>query len=254
MKQKYNIEWLIDKYENGENFKFLYFCGHTNKYHEIIGKFCLSQWYKSSFTVNGVIYKTSEHWMMANKALLFNDKECFEKIIISEEAKEAKDLGRSVKNYNEETWDELKFEIVKTGNIHKFNQNRDLGEYLLQSENKVIVEASPMDAIWGIGLSQDSQYINNLYAWRGLNLLGFALMETRDFLNEFGYFTELQNSVYPPWVQFPEVVSSDMFWRMGKGEDFIKQFSIYYDALSEKEKIIYKLSNPAPQQWHTFYD
>ncbi len=194
MKQQYSNQWILEKYENGENLKFLYFWGHTNKYDEAIGKFCFSQWYTSPFRVNDITYPTAEHWMMASKALLFSDKEIFEKIIKSETPKEAKDLGRQVAGYDEKIWNEHKYDIVRLGNIHKFSQHRDCADYLLKTDNKIIVEASPVDTIWGIGLSQDSKDIDNPHNWRGENLLGFALMETRDFLKNSGDISELQEA------------------------------------------------------------
>lgn len=254
MTSHYDINWLTERFESGDTLKFIYFWGHTNRYNETVGKFCFSQWFESPFTIENIKYKTSEHWMMANKALLFNDRNNFDKIINCDKPGEAKELGRQVLGYDDQIWNEKKFDIVKLGNIHKFNQNPDFAKYLLQTDNRILVEASPVDAIWGIGLSQDSKDIDNIYAWRGQNLLGFVLMETRDFLKEFGHFKNLDKSLQPPWRQFENIDYSDMFWRMGKGEDYLSNFSKYYLALTDREKIIYKLTNPAPYDWTDFYD
>ncbi|MBK9983575.1 MAG: NADAR family protein [Saprospiraceae bacterium] len=188
MKAHYDINWLKTKLESGDTLKYVYFWGHTNKNNERIGKFCFSQWFECPFIVDNITYKTSEHWMMAHKALLFGDKVNFEKIINCNKPGEAKELGRQVSGYDDRVWQENKFEIVKLGNIHKFNQHPPNAEYLLKTDDRILVEASPVDTIWGIGLSQDSKDIDNIYAWRGENLLGFVLMETRDFLKEFGHF------------------------------------------------------------------
>lgn len=67
-----------------------------------------------------------------------------------------------------------------SGNKAKFSQNKELKEILLNTENKVLVEASPQDRIWGIGLEQNNFDAVNPAKWRGLNLLGFALMEVRE--------------------------------------------------------------------------
>lgn len=182
----YDIKWLTEEYEKGTPLKFLFFWGHTAKLNEGVGKECLSQWYYSPFTVNNIEYKTAEHWMMAQKALLFGDNNTFEKIIQCEKPGEAKELGRQVQGFDEQLWNERRFDIVKLGNIHKFNQHKSLGDFLLNSNERVLVEASPVDTIWGIGLSKDDNDSENIYAWRGLNLLGFALMEVREFLSEFG--------------------------------------------------------------------
>lgn len=184
MQNHYSIEWLLEKYTAGEKLKYLYFWGHTNKTKEPVGKFCFSQWSESPFTVDKIVYKTAEHWMMAQKALLFHDSSVFEQVIQSSKPGDAKALGRKVKNFNDELWNEHRYAIVVQGNIHKFGQNPIFGTYLQQTGEHVLVEASPVDAIWGIGLSIDSAHIHNVTQWRGLNLLGFALMEARDYLRD----------------------------------------------------------------------
>jgi ribA/ribD-fused uncharacterized protein len=132
--------------------------------------------------VEGIKYKTSEHWMMTQKASLFGDSETAKKILLTDRPGEVKELGRQIKEFDESKWDEEKYEIVKAGNIHKFQQNEKLKDFLVSTGDRVLVEASPTDTIWGIGLAQDSRAVENPYTWRGLNLLGFALMEARDFL------------------------------------------------------------------------
>ena len=173
---KYNIENTIPES------KFLFFWGHQPNKDESISKTCFSQWWLSSFEVNNVIYKTAEHWMMAKKAELFKDDQVLAKIIKANSPAEAKKLGREVKNYNENLWLAARFEIVKEGNYHKFSQNPELKTFLLNTKNRVLVEASPVDAIWGIGMASDDKDIMNPKKWKGLNLLGFALMEVRDEL------------------------------------------------------------------------
>jgi ribA/ribD-fused uncharacterized protein len=254
MTTHYDINWLTERFESGDTLKFIYFWGHTNEYNETVGKFCFSQWFQCPFTIDNITYNTSEHWMMAHKALLFGDRNNFEKIINCDKPGEAKELGRQVLGYDDQTWNDRKFEIVKLGNIHKFNQNPDFAEYLLKTDNRILVEASPVDTIWGIGLSQDSKDIDNIYAWRGQNLLGFVLMETRDFLKEFGHFKSLNNSMPAPRSKFPNMESNDIFWRMGQGEEYLTMFSKYYSGLTDREKTIYKLTSPQPYDWTNFYD
>ncbi|WP_395077209.1 NADAR family protein [Flavobacterium sp.] len=164
--------------------KFLFFWGHQPSKDSTITKTCCSQWWESSFVVDKIEYKSAEHWMMAKKAELFNDKEIFEKIVNAKTPAEAKKLGREVKNYNDIIWLENRFEIVKTGNLHKFSQNNDLSQFLINTNKRVLVEASPVDPIWGIGMASDHKDINNPEKWKGLNLLGFVLMEVRDELRK----------------------------------------------------------------------
>jgi len=173
---KYNIENIAIES------KFLFFWGHQPSKDGTITKTCFSQWWLSSFEVDRIIYKTAEHWMMAKKAELFNDNEVLEKILQANSPAEAKKLGREVKNYNDKLWLENRFEIVKQGNYHKFSQHAALKAFLINTKDRVLVEASPVDPIWGIGMASDHKDVLNPEKWKGLNLLGFALMEVRDEL------------------------------------------------------------------------
>jgi ribA/ribD-fused uncharacterized protein len=248
------IHELKEKFDSGVAIKYIFFWGHTNKTAEPIGKFVFSQWYPSPFTVDGVEYKTAEHWMMAHKASLFGDIEIFNKILSATKPGEVKELGRQIRRFDEIKWNKWKYEIVKIGNIHKFHQNIILKEYLRSTSDRVIVEASPTDNVWGIGLPQDSKMIENPYTWNGENLLGFALMEVRDFLKELGDFTYVNPTMLPPWKKYPKIDSGEMFWRMGKGEEYIGLLSEYFQSLSPKEMVIYELSNPASGDWIEFYN
>lgn len=162
--------------------KFLFFWGHQPSKDGTITKTCFSQWWLSSFEVEGVFYKTAEHWMMAQKAKLFRDEAMLAKILVSNSPAEAKKLGRLVQNYEDSIWVKARYSIVKEGNYHKFSQNAELAKFLLQTNTRVLVEASPVDSIWGIGLHENDKHIDNPKNWNGLNLLGFALMEVRDQL------------------------------------------------------------------------
>jgi len=173
---KYTIENIV------QESKFLFFWGHQPNKDGSISKTCFSQWWLSSFEVDKVIYKTAEHWMMAKKAELFKDDQVLAKIIKANSPAEAKKLGREVKNYNETLWLAARFDIVKEGNYQKFSQNSDLKNFLINTNDRVLVEASPVDAIWGIGMAGDHKDVLNPEKWKGLNLLGFALMEVRDEL------------------------------------------------------------------------
>ncbi|HMV61545.1 MAG TPA: NADAR family protein, partial [Agitococcus sp.] len=93
---------------------------------------------------------------------------------------EAKKLGRAVKNFNAEQWQQHSFDIVVQGNIAKFSQNVQLKDFLLTTGQRVLVEASPLDTIWGIGLGQDNPKAQHPQKWHGENLLGFALMMTKE--------------------------------------------------------------------------
>ncbi len=178
----YNLEWLIDNFEKETGIKYLFFWGHQKSKNGDLTSSCFSQWWVSPFIVDNVVFNTAEHWMMAQKALLFEDNEMYEKIIIAKSPAEAKALGRRVRNFDDATWNAKRFDIVLKGSLQKFTQHKDLKEFLLNTKDRVLVEASPTDRIWGIGLTADSEKAENPNLWNGLNLLGFALMEVRDII------------------------------------------------------------------------
>jgi ribA/ribD-fused uncharacterized protein len=181
---QYTLEWLLDRVGKGDKVDYVLFWGHTNKSNEAIGKFIFSQWHPPPFSFDGLTYKTAEHWMMAEKARLFHDHAMRLQIIQSGTPKEAKALGRQVKGFVSNVWDETCYQIVVIGNEHKFSQNPVLKDFLLSTGDKIIVEASPVDAIWGNGLPQDHHNAKNPEYWRGKNMLGFALMQVRDILRQ----------------------------------------------------------------------
>jgi ribA/ribD-fused uncharacterized protein len=163
----------------GASPKYLFFWGHTPKVDGAVGSWVLSQWFPAPFDVGGHRYITAEHWMMAEKARLFGDEPRHAAILAAHGPAEAKDHGRRVKGFSDEVWDARRFELVVEGNVHKFSQHPELRQYLQGTAARVLVEASPVDRVWGIGLAQDDPRATKPSQWRGLNLLGFALMEAR---------------------------------------------------------------------------
>lgn len=120
--------------------------------------------------------------MMTRKARLFGDENTARAILAATTPNEAKSLGRKVIGFSEQTWIGHREEIVFTGNLAKFGQRPDLKKFLVSTGAAVLVEASPVDDIWGIGLAQDDPLATSPASWPGLNLLGFALMKTRAHL------------------------------------------------------------------------
>lgn len=139
-----------------------------------------SNWYPSKFNWNGIEFTRGEQYMMYRKALLFNDLEIAEKIMNTDDPKEQKDLGRKVKNYNDEKWSELRFDIMVHGLYCKFKQNEKLKTILLETAGKCLVEANPYDKIWGIGLEESDSRAQDESQWLGQNLLGKVLNTVRD--------------------------------------------------------------------------
>ena len=117
--------------------------------------------------------------MMAEKARFFDDNVALMKILESTSPAEAKKLGRTVKGYQDDIWKKHRFDFVVRGNQAKFSQKQQLKEFLINTDDNILVEASPRERIWGIGMGQSNPDAENPSKWRGLNLLGFALMEVR---------------------------------------------------------------------------
>lgn len=119
---------------------------------------------------------------MAEKARVFEDEETRAKILAASDPKIIKDLGREVKNFTVEIGHHVSKEIVMKGNMHKFAPNIELFQFLHCTDNKIFVEASPYDTIWGIGMQESDEGILNPHKWKDNNQLGFELMEVRDAL------------------------------------------------------------------------
>jgi len=180
----YNNEWVINLFDQDKPLTFLFFWGHQPRKDNTIGKSCLSQWFVSPFNSEGILYPTAEHWMMAQKAKLFRDDEIFKQIIETNSARKVKALGRKVHHFEPKIWQEESLKIVIEGNYLKFSQNKNLKEFLLSTDNRILVEASPNDNIWGIGLSEQAKDVKNPHTWKGTNKLGYALMAVRDKLRK----------------------------------------------------------------------
>lgn len=163
--------------------EYIFFWGHRSA-PNVVTKACFSQWYPCKFGVDGQMYSSTEQYMMAEKARLMGDNEVREQILATDDPREIKKLGRVVKDFDARLWDMKKSQVVVNGNLHKFGQNPELRDFLLSTGDKVLVEASPYDKIWGIGLDANNPDACDPKLWKGENLLGFALMEVRGLLRE----------------------------------------------------------------------
>jgi ribA/ribD-fused uncharacterized protein len=139
----------------------------------------LSNWYSSPFTVHGVNYINVEQYLMVQKAVLFDESKIHE-ILSATSPRAIKELGRAVKNFDEDVWVKSRYNIMRSGLFYKFHQNTQLRKKLLSTGDDYLAEASPYDYVWGIGMSAGRAKSTPRYYWKGLNLLGRALMEVRD--------------------------------------------------------------------------
>lgn len=141
-----------------------------------------SQWFQVNFVIDDITYTCCEKYMMAEKARFFDDKESEVLIMGTDEPKEQKNYGRAVKNFNEDAWNVVADMIVYRANLAKFSQNEDLRRKLLSTGDKIIVECSPYDKIWGNGLSITDTLNTHPDSWNGTNRLGKAIMKVREYL------------------------------------------------------------------------
>ena len=158
---------------------YLAFWKPTPKVVGRIDQSCLSQWFPSLFEMEGQTYACAEQAMMAEKARLFNDSLRYEQILETTDPGKIRALGRQIVGFNDKVWQQHRFDIVSRISYHKFSQDAHLENYLRQTSERVLIEASPLDSIWGIRLAVGAPQVPYPDQWQGLNLLGFALMQAR---------------------------------------------------------------------------
>jgi ribA/ribD-fused uncharacterized protein len=142
----------------------------------------LSNWADTPFmdTDTWIHYNTSEQYMMHQKALLFRDNHTAQMIMNTKSPREQKALGRLVKNFNKSIWEEYARQIVYEGCYYKFTQNKSAYDYLIGTAGTYLVEASPTDTVWGVGLTGPKGEIEDPKNWQGTNWLGQVLTQLRD--------------------------------------------------------------------------
>lgn len=161
------------------------FYDDKSKYYE------LSNYYLTKFTLNGITYKSSEHYYQAHRYP--ENSPYFNLILAQNTANKTRILSRRetpnygyawVKELNKlikenpakplENFDNIRLQVMRTAVYAKFNQNPQLKKLLIETHSKKLVEASPRDDFWGIGKNGD-----------GKNMLGKILMEVRDLFIKF---------------------------------------------------------------------
>lgn len=141
-----------------------------------------SQFHRCTFTAAERTFMCAEQYMMHGKAILFADREIADQILAADHPKKHKALGRKVRGFDDVVWKKNRETIVAAGSRLKFTQNAHLRDALLATRGTTLVEASPYDRIWGIGLGAKDPRAQNEATWRGQNLLGKILTKLRDEL------------------------------------------------------------------------
>lgn len=168
----------------GQSFRYRFFWGHRPSRDGRLTDSVFSQWWRSRFELDGERYASAEQRMMAEKARLFEDAELREQILAEQDPGRCKALGRKVRGYDDARWAAARVAVVVEANVAKFGQSEALRSYLLATGDDLLVEASPLDAIWGIGLAANDPRAADPREWLGENLLGFALIAAREVLRE----------------------------------------------------------------------
>ena len=216
---------------------FLFFWGNADY---------MSNWHKASFELHGLTFNCSEQYMMYSKAMLFGDTYHADLIMKTKSQSDQKAYGRKVSNYDDTVWNNARVEIVYEACLAKFEQNPSLKEQLIATGNLHLVEASPYDKIWGIGLDENHPDATHPARWQGMNLLGEVLMEVRatlskpktikvlkvitveeeisvlDFINSrsvyFEYFDKDTDDIYIPFPEYPDESFIMIYQELDSGE------------------------------------
>ena len=141
-----------------------------------------SQWYPSPFTIDGVRFVNCEQRMMYMKGKVFGDEEAMREVMLTEDPKRHKEIGRSVKNFDVDTWSAKAYQVVVEANYAKYSQNPELRQFLIDSGSRKFVECAPYDKIWGNGLNITQSLQSPEAMWEGTNLLGKAIMDVREMI------------------------------------------------------------------------
>lgn len=141
-----------------------------------------SQWYPSPFTIDGVRFVNCEQRMMYMKGKVFGDEEAMREVMLTDDPKHHKEIGRSVKNFDVDTWSAKAYQVVVEANYAKYSQNPELRQFLIDSGDRKFVECAPYDKIWGNGLNITQTLQTPEAMWEGTNLLGKAIMDVREMI------------------------------------------------------------------------
>lgn len=196
---------------------------------------CFSNWYRAPFKYAGRQYSSIETYMMIQKVELFGEYELAEKIQKSDDAAEAKRIGRTpMKRFDAALWEEAGYNIVKRGVRAKFEQYPEYAEILKQTEGMEIAECNADDRIWGIGIGLDDDRRYDRRLWNGTNRLGRILMEVREELKE-GLSYEDIDDVFDERLW--DIRPSDM------GGRYADAVATYRITLNDEQKAVFDISS-----------
>lgn len=153
---------------------------------------CFSNWYDAPHKLDGIQFQNTEQSFMALKAATFDDYDSIQLIYDTPDPKAVKKLGRQIKGFDDKVWEKDREICMYIANFYKFTQSPTLLKKLFDTEGCELVEASPLDKIWGSGWDRETHVDNVGQKYPGLNLLGKVLSQLRDDL--LGGFTDFDDS------------------------------------------------------------
>ncbi|MBB1509960.1 NADAR family protein [Tessaracoccus sp. MC1756] len=177
--EPYSVSELRTAFAAGAGLDLLLFHGHVPEHPGQVDNGCLSEHYPAPFESDGELFRTVEHYIAWRKATLFGDKHSAQRVLRAEAPTTARAIGRTVRPFNDEVWKSHRFDVAVAANVAKFAADPQLADHLRSTGRSVLVNASPIDRVWGIGLSADDPAAQDPTRWPGLNIQGFALMEAR---------------------------------------------------------------------------
>lgn len=191
---------------------------------------CFSNFSRHAVEVDGQTWATTEHFFQASK---FTDPADVEAVRKARTAFIAAQLGRERHRMLRSDWDQMRDSVMLGALRAKFAQHATIRAVLASTNGARLVEHTSNDRYWGDGGDGS-----------GANRLGTLLEQLRSELPPWpAPFTA------PPWIEYPDIEPSDLFWRMGPGEDYLTASSRFYGTLSGEAKTHYDAYFPVPKTW-----
>lgn len=189
--------------------------------------------------VDGTTWQTTEHYFQAQK---FLDRDLWWKVMRAETPGEAAKIGRNRENPLRIDWEEIKDGVMKKAVLAKVMQHYEVRKMLLDTGDAILIEHTKNDSYWGDGGDGS-----------GKNMLGKILMEIRADLTKHGAYDDFSNSMDPLWLAYPDIPRYSIGWRMGGGEDYSWNFSLWWRGLNQETKDVYQKMYPEPKGWKGWY-
>ncbi len=187
--------------------------------------------------LDSFLWPTSEHYFQASK---FLDDSIKSRIREIKSPMKAAEEGRNRIYPIRPDWDSVKDDKMRTSIRTKFLQHHEIKMKLLETGDSILIEHTTNDHYWADGGDGS-----------GKNVLGILLMELR---KELSVIARNPEWVFPPWIAFPEIHPSDMFWRMGRGEEYIETWFNWYKVQEISTQKKYEIHFSSKGDWAGFYD